>query len=234
MSVVLPSEFGEDATDDHVKIRLIAAAEEELIANGSGGLQMAAIAKRAGVSRATAFRRLGSLSDVVVLVAIRRAQRYIDAVQQLMAARTGVFSKLEAALIYTARELPTDVSIAAMITEYSATAHDPRVHEAAVGAMGEVVREGRRTGEIRTDIAFDDLIEFLVEQTYLAAEGPDRSEDAVRKRFRQWVIPAVEARGGPGGEIISRMTEIEDAVSAALAAVQGLTGQLLEGQTRDK
>ncbi|WP_232007185.1 TetR/AcrR family transcriptional regulator [Mycobacterium intermedium] len=210
---------------------MIHAAEEVFAETEPGAVQMEAIAKRAGVSRATAFRRMGSISEVVVQVAIRRAQRHIAAVQELMAAQTGVFAKVEAALIYTARELPTDASIAALIAQHSTGSNDPRVHEAAVGAMGPVVREGQRNGEIRTDVPFDDLIDFLVEQTYLAAEGVDRSEAAVRKRFRQFVVPAIEARDGHGGDILSRARELRDTAAATAAAAQSLVEQL-EGRTR--
>ncbi|SEH74336.1 regulatory protein, tetR family [Mycolicibacterium rutilum] len=223
---------GED--DDFVRTRLISAAEQEFAENAGGTVQMEAIAKRAGVSRATAFRRLGSISEVVVQVAMRRARRHIDAVQEVMAAESAVFAKIEAALIYTARELPTDASIAALIAQHSTAANDPRVHQAAVGAMGDVIREGQRRSEIRDDVELDDLIDFLVEQTYLAAEAIDRSETAVRKRFRQFVVPAIEARGGSGGEAIAQARELEAAAAAALAAAQRLTEQLEKGTSSDR
>lgn len=220
----------EDESEDFVRARLLRAAEQEFAEHEPGTVQMEAIAKRAGVSRATAFRRLGSFSEVVVQVALRRAHRHIAAVQELMAAETSVFAKVEAALVYTARELPTDAAIAAMIAQHSTAGNDPRVHEQAVEAMGAVVREGQRTGEIRSDVDFHDLIDYLVEQTYLAAEAADRSEAAVRKRFRQFIVPAIEARDGPGGEILSRARELQDTVAAALSAAQSLT-ERLQGRT---
>ena len=79
--------------------------------------------------------------------------------------------------------------------------------------MGPVLQEGQRNGEVRTDLELDELVDFLVEQTYLAAEDVDRSEEAVRKRFRHFVVPALEARDGDGGELISRTREVENAIS---------------------
>lgn len=228
MTADIFDDLGDD--DDYVRARLIAAAEQEFAENPDGIPQMEAIAKRAGVSRATAFRRLGSIHDVIVQVALRRARRHIAAVQELMTAQHGVFSKLEAALIYTARELPTDASIAALIAQHSTSVNDSRVHQAAVGAMSEVLAEGQRTGEIRDDVALDDLVDFLVEQTYLAAESKDRSEAAVRKRFQTFIVPAIEARQGPGGEVLSRARELQETVTAALAAARSLTEQLEKGQ----
>ena len=114
----------------------------------------------------------------------------------------------------------------ALIAEHSASVRDPRVHAAAVGVMGPVLQEGQRNGEVRTDLPLDELIDFLVEQTYLAAEDVDRSEDAVRKRFRHFVVPALKARDGDGGELISRTREVDNAISAAVEALQNLASHL--------
>jgi AcrR family transcriptional regulator len=212
--------FGTD--DGTVKARLIRAADAEIAAFGSEALQMDAVAKRAGVSRATAFRQMGSVSEVLVQVALLRSQRHIAELHRLMDSKAGVFAKLEVALVYTARELPTDPAIAALIARHSASVHDSRVHQISKGLLGPALREGRRHGEIRTDLELDVLVDFLVEQTYLAAEEIDRSEDAVRTRFQRFVIPALEVRGCSGGEYASRIREVQHAVSTAQEALQNL------------
>src|SRR5271167_52502 len=112
---------------------------------------MEAVAKIAGVSRATAFRQLGSVSEMLVQVALLRARRHVAAVESVMAARTGVFAKLEAAMVYTTRELPTDPSIAALIARHSETVHDPRVHQVAEDAVGAILLQGQRTSQVRND-----------------------------------------------------------------------------------
>ncbi|MGB8391496.1 TetR/AcrR family transcriptional regulator, partial [Mycobacterium sp.] len=179
--------------DGSVRARLIRAADVEVDEQGVDGLRMETVAQRAGVSRATAFRQLGNVSELLIQVALLRAERHIQAVQHLVRTKSGAFAKIEAALIYTARELPTDPAIVALIARHSASVHHPRVHETAVRVMGPVIEEAQRHGEIRTDVGLDDLIDFLVEQTYLAAEDVDRSEASARKRFRRFIIPALEA-----------------------------------------
>jgi hypothetical protein len=157
---------------------------------------------------------------------MHRAQRHIDAVYEIMRTKTGAFAKLEAALVYTARELPTDPAITVLIAQHSASVHDPRVHEAAVGIMGPVLQEGQRSGEIRNDVPLDELVDFLVEQTYLAAEELDRSEPMVRRRFRLFVAPALESRSGKGGEYLSNSREVQDALNAAMEAIANLAARL--------
>ena len=121
--------------DGTVKDRLIRAADAEIAARGIVAVQMETIARSAGVSRATAFRQLGSVAELLVRVALMRARRHTAAVEAVMATKAGVFAKLEAAMVYTTRELPTDPSISALIARHSASVHDPHVHKVAVDAV---------------------------------------------------------------------------------------------------
>jgi AcrR family transcriptional regulator len=216
--------------DGTVKDRLIRAADAEIAARGIIAVQMETIARSAGVSRATAFRQLGSVSELLVQVALMRARRHTAAVEAVMATKAGAFAKLEAAMVYTTRELPTDPSIAALIAQHSASVHDPHVHKVAVDAVRPVLEEGQRNGEVRDDLEIDELVDFLVEQTYLAAEEFDRSADEVRRRFRHFIIPGLAASGGPGGEHLSRTREVEDAVDTAIEALSNLADQLQRGR----
>ncbi|TPG37304.1 TetR/AcrR family transcriptional regulator [Mycobacterium hodleri] len=216
------------ADDGTVKDRLIRAADTEIASRGINAVQMEVVAKIAGVSRATAFRQLGSVSEMLVQVARLRARRHTAAVATLMTTKTGVFAKLETALVYTARELPSDPSIAALIAQHSESVHDPRVHQVAVEAIGPVLDEGQRSGQVRTDIGIGigEMVDFLVEQTYRAAEEIGRSDDETRRRFRHFIIPALAATNGSGGEHLSRTMEVEQAVDEALEALSNLADQL--------
>jgi AcrR family transcriptional regulator len=215
------------ATDDGtVRDRLIRAADAEISDRGIESIQMESVAVRAGVSRATAFRQLGNVAEMLVQVALLRARRNVAAVEALMATKTGVFTKLEAALLYTTRELPTDPSISALMAQRSASVHHPAVHRVAVEAMGPVLQAGQHSGEVRADLGIDELIDFLVEQTYIAAEELDRSETAVRRRFRHFIVPALAASGASAGERLSLAREAEDAVTEAIDALTNLAGHL--------
>src|SRR4051794_18634750 len=145
---------------------------------------MEAVAKRAGVSRATAFRQIGTIYELLVQVGLSHAKRHESGARAAMAEACDTLAKLEAALIYSARELPHDRSVYGLITQHSTSSHHPDVHLTGVRLFTPVLLEGRSNGEIRSDVTTDELVDFLLEQTYLAAEADDRSEDAVRRRFR--------------------------------------------------
>ncbi|MCT7657156.1 TetR/AcrR family transcriptional regulator [Mycobacterium deserti] len=218
--------------DGTVRDRLIRAADTEITERGIESIQMETVAVRAGVSRATAFRQLGSVPELLVQVALLRARRHTAAVESLMAKKAGVFTKLEAALLYTTQQLPTDPSITALIAQRSSV-HHPRVHQMAVEAMGAVIQEGQRNGEVRTDLEIDELTDFMVEQTYIAAEELDRSDAAVRRRFRHFIVPALAASSS-AGERLALTREAEDAVGVALDALTNLARHLQRDEQPQK
>ena len=224
----------DDASNGSAKARLLRAADAEIAERGISAIQMEAIAKRAGVSRATAFRQLGSLSEAVMQVALLRAERHIENSRPLLEAKTGAFDRIEVGAIYNVRELPKDPAIVALMAQRSASVRDPRVHAAAVQSIGWVLEQGQRNGEIRTDLPIDELVHFIVEQTFLAVEDVDRSERAVRKRVRHFIVPALEAREGRGGGFLSRTREVESAISAAVEALQNLSRQMNARDAREE
>nr|WP_165965030.1 TetR/AcrR family transcriptional regulator [Mycobacterium eburneum] len=213
--------------DTAVRTRLIEAASAEFDERGvDTAIPMDVIARRAGVSRATAFRQLGSVTEVLVHVALLRAERHIAAVSELVAAEVGVFTKIEAAIAYCARELPTDPVIVELMRRGSASVGDARVHAAASDVIAGVVVAGQREGQIRDDIHVDDVVDFLVEQTYLAAERGEVTDDAARARFRRFVVPALAARGRLDGDVADDLTEVRRAAQAIDAALTRITDRL--------
>jgi AcrR family transcriptional regulator len=209
-----------------VRDRLIRAADAEVTERGIDGVQMEAVAHRAGVSRATAFRQLGSISEMLIQVALLRSRRYVAAAETVMATKKGVFAKLEAALLYTTHQLPTDPSVTAFIAQRAASVHHPMIHQMAIKAMGTVIRDGQASGEVRTDVTLDELVDFMVEQTYLAADEIDRSDAAVHRRFRNFIVPALSTSRESAGAHLTLASEAEDAVTAAIDALTDLAAHL--------
>ncbi len=100
----------------------------------------------------------------------------------------------------------------------------------AVDAMGPVLQEGQRNGEVRNDLEIDELIDFLVEQTYIAAEELDRSADAAYADvFAISSFRRLAGLRGVGGERLSWTREAEDAVDTAIEALSNLADQLQRG-----
>jgi AcrR family transcriptional regulator len=174
-----------------VRDRLIAAADDELAENGSLTGRFEAVAHRAGVSRATAYRQLGSVSELLTQVGLRRSEKYVAGLREVMEGEDGALEKIEAALIYSARELPNEPIVLDLISRHSASVVDPEVYELITDVMGPPLTAGQATGELRDDIDLESVLEYLIEQSYLATHAPDRSGWAVRRRFRLFIEPAI-------------------------------------------
>lgn len=179
-----------DARTGTVRDRLIEAADEELAEYGTLTGRFEAVAHRAGVSRATAYRQLGSISELSTQVGLRRAQKYVRGMREVMNRVDGALAKIEEVMVYAARELPNDPVVLDLISPPFA-AIDPEVRRLIIEVLWSPLAAGRRAGAVRTDIGVEVLIDYLTEQSYLTTHGRDRSERAVRQRFRLFIAPAV-------------------------------------------
>jgi AcrR family transcriptional regulator len=179
---------------DCLRARLIAAADDELAEYGSLTGRFEAVAHRAGVSRATAYRQMGSVSELLTQVGLRRAHKYLDDLYAVIDRERGVLAKLEAALLYGAQVLPDEPIVLNLIARQFTSGREPEVYEMINDLVLPVVTAGQNSGEIRDDIDPDSIIDYIVEQSYFATHARDRSVQAIRRRFRTFIEPAITPR----------------------------------------
>jgi len=209
-----------------VQARLVRAADEEMRIRETTAVSIAAVAERAGVSRATAFRQLGNAARMIIQVGLYRAHRHIDRAGEIATTQPDVFAGIEEVMVYNARELPKDPVIKALMAQRSASVQDPDIRAITEKISGPTLAAGQAAGIIRSDVPIRELIDFLVEQTYLAAEYPDRSEHAARHRFRAFVAPALRpqfpsvsaAKDLPDAGLDSALAAAADAIAVARSA----------------
>jgi AcrR family transcriptional regulator len=218
-------------TDESVKMRLVRAADEEMRIQGTASVTMAAVADRAGVSRATAFRQLGGTSKMIIQVGLYRARHHIERAREIVDAQPDIFMKLEDLKVYTTQALPEDPVILALMAQRSAAILDEDIRAVNDELSGPILLAGQAAGIVRNDISVREIIDFLVEQTYLAADYPDRSEQAARHRFRTFIAPALRPQpvaaamqrsNLPGAELDSALSQAADAIASARAAASRL------------
>jgi len=180
---------------------------------------MEAVAKGAGVSRATAFRQMGIISELLV----QRSATPSDTSRQPAPQWRGppIPWPNWRQRSSSARELPNDRPVYGLIEQHSTSSHHPGVHLTGVRVLTPVLLDGR-SGEIRSDVSTDELVDFLLEQTYLAAEADDRSEDAVRRRFRHFIAPALMPPGTAEHARPNSESELRTALRRTLTAVEDL------------
>jgi AcrR family transcriptional regulator len=177
--------------------RLVSAADAALLDVDIDAVTIQAVALAAGVSRATAFRQLGTREDMIVAVAMLRAARYARSCVAEMHHYTSVFDMIEIAFLYLARELPADPVMRALFMVQTAADIGDEAGELATATLGPVIEQGRSCGVIRTDVSAERVMSWIVEQLYLAIQQPDRADDAVRERVRLFLIPALTPDRAP-------------------------------------
>jgi AcrR family transcriptional regulator len=190
-------------------------------------LTIEAVAQEAGVSRATAYRYLGSREELLHRAALALAAGHIERCATILGRTTTVAARVEESFAYVARETSRDALLQLLLHSPRSSVIDTALREMSADMMGTAVREGQTDGQVRSDISADELISFLIEQLYVV-ERLGRDEPQTRLWVRQFVLPALRPPEGPD-------RGLKPQLRVALAEVQRKLAELddLVGVTRD-
>jgi AcrR family transcriptional regulator len=205
--------------------RLVSAADTALLDVDIDAVTIQAVAVAAGVSRATAFRHMGTREDMIVAVAMLRGARYARTCAIEMDRCTSVFDKIETAYLYLTRELLDDPVMRALFMVQTAADIGDEASELAMATLGPVIDQGRANGIIRTDVSAERIMAWIVEQLYLAIQQTDRTDAAVRERVRLFLIPALtpdRITMSRSGHWTVQLDAVSDALSHAVEATNVL------------
>lgn len=203
-------------TGPSVLDRLVHAADAALEDVDVEALTIDAVAAAAGVSRATAFRHMGTQADMIVAVGMLRATRYARSCAAEMDHHVTVLGKIEAAFLHLARELPADPVMRAMFVVQTASDIGDEASELTMATLGPVIDRGRSIGVVRADVSTERVVSWVVEQLYLAMQQPDPTGDAARERVRLFLIPALRPQQRDATLSVDWRTQLDE-ISAALS-----------------
>jgi AcrR family transcriptional regulator len=213
-----------DGEQGSVLDRLTRAADRVLRRDGVDGASLDTVAIEAGVSRATAFRQLGGRDQMIVTVALWRARCYATECTTLMGRHAGAFAKLEAVFVYLVAALSNDAVLQELFALRPADDLGPGAHALAVATLGPVIDEGRSVGELRTDVSVDEMVDWTTEQLINAVRQKDRSDEAVVRRVRMFLTPALAEHSIEAlpSNVRSRIDTLESALGQATNALKAL------------
>lgn len=158
----IPGQRGGSLPDPSVAPRVIEAVLDELAASGRDGLSMDRIARRAGVSKVTIYRRWRTKDELLVAAYEQLSRPFPDLA-------TGTLSGDLDALLAVVYEGAADPRYAVVLTELvAAAATDPdlRPHLDAVSdnwqaGIRQMLTDAQQRGELDADVATDLLAEVL-------------------------------------------------------------------------
>ena len=181
---------------EHVRQNVLAAALEELAANGFDGATVAGVAKRSGVHETTVYRRWVTRENLFVAALLERSAEAIPAPdtgstrEDLLAMVRGVIAyagSAEGTAVLRAALLPVDDAYAGAREAFWAR----RLH-----ALSPVVTRGIERGDVRADIDARLLLEMLVAPIHgrLLLTGEPVDDDFAQQLVDQALTGAASAR----------------------------------------
>ena len=181
---------------EHVRQNVLAAALEELAANGFDGATVAGVAKRSGVHETTVYRRWVTRENLLVAALLERSADAIPAPdtgstrEDLLAMVRGVIAyagSAEGTAVLRAALLPVDDAYAGAREAFWARRLD---------ALSPVVMRGIERGDVRADIDARLLLEMLVAPIHgrLLLTGEPVDDDFAQQLVDQALSGAASAR----------------------------------------
>ena len=207
-----------DAASGNVRGRLERALTEHLASLPSHDLReisVEAVAQVAGVSRATAYRYLGSRDDVLYRAAIMLAEAHMERCGEILSRAPTMAARLEEAFAYTVRETTGDVLLQLLLRSPRAEAIDAALRAMTVDLFWSAVRAGQEDGQVRNDVTAEELIAWQVEQLYVVVRLA-LDEEQARLYVRRFMVPALGPPGERGGGVKPQARAVLDDVQRRL------------------
>jgi AcrR family transcriptional regulator len=181
-----------------LRASIIDAATVAFASGGATATTIDDVARAAGVSRATVYRYAGGRDDLIVQVALRRFDEWVDGVVTHVARFDTVADIITEAIVWTARTVEHDPSLGALFAAGTATAASnvltKRSSRSATSTwhhrFGDLLRE--HAGELRSGLDAGDVADHVLTVLLDELARPHhRSERQLRDNLTRWVLPAV-------------------------------------------
>ncbi len=202
--------WGRDAplTDEQARERLIDAAERCFERHGVTKTTIEDIAREANVSRRTVYRYFAGRDELIVGVFMRETDQIFDDVVAFMEQQPTYADAAVESLLYAVDLIRDATYVQPLLDAESAAFTTSRVGASRVffdrvkEAAGPYFARIQEAGEVRADLEFDDVAEWLVRIMLSLLNTPSpvgRDRDGYRELLRTFMLPGLV--DDPGGEI---------------------------------
>ncbi len=201
---------------DRVAVDYLVTVDEDLV----GDIKIEDVARAVGVSRATAYRHFQDHDGLLLRGAVELAYRYAETLFARIAYLPTVPAKIEETLAYSAASR-ADKGVRSLLVAPKRPDDIRRaMNQISAKIMAPIYRAGQLDGQIRDDLAVEEIIIWLGEQRRILM-GMDSDEAAVRLWVRRFVLPAVRPPyvvGANPAEVRAAFGDLD----ARLGVIQGV------------
>jgi len=184
--------------------RILQAARTCFSRYGVHRTSMTDVAKAAGVSRQTLYNTISGRQELIEAVVVLRIEEMSDELRSVIDGQpTFVDAIVETSLasVELARkdpELTNLVETATTIRLFEIIAGPfPAIHEAVARLFRPLFETARRTGELRTDVSDDELVDWIRTVYLSLILRSDLDADAIRRVVRTYLVPSMTCSPPP-------------------------------------
>ncbi len=181
-------------------------------------VSLESVAAAAGISRATAYRAVSGIPDLLASTFAAHATDHVAELNRRINSTENTLDALEVVVTYTVESLQNDPVMAVLFPTVGMPPHD-LIYKLASDTVRPIVVRGQERGEIRSDTDAMDTTAWLFDCFARGLKDRNMSQEEARRMYRTYFVPALRPT----------VTSAEPARSSAAAAHLREALNLLEG-----
>jgi AcrR family transcriptional regulator len=205
----------EEKTGDDMIQRVIDAAATCVERIGLDATTVDDIAREAGVSRATLYRRFGNRDEILAELLRQQARPYVDRSGAEAYQPTSLAQRIEIGTLHVVMEMPRNRWLKAMFDSGIRRSNFALIQSVyqqfAKVTLWPALEAARVSGELRSGLEVPEISDWLLrEYILLVSDGP-WEEPALRRRIQRFILPVLIAdRAGASEPGIAAAEESPD------------------------
>lgn len=193
------------ARDEDVIQRAIDAAAHCIDHLGLEKTSMEDIAREAGISRATLYRRFGNREAILTALLQQQARPFVEESIRIMALCNSFAELIERATLYAVANMPNNRFLRAMfesgVSRSNLDLIRPVYQQLVNATLLPALQVARANGELRPGLAEDEVSEWLMRDFLQLVLDAPLDEARLLSHIRQFMLPVLIAERMPRAEL---------------------------------
>ncbi len=168
--------------------RLIKSALELL--NAGEAISLESVAAAAGISRATAYRSVSGIPDLMASTYVAHAEHHLAELYRQLEGVEHTIDALEVVVIYTAQSLQSDPVLTTLFPGSGMPPHE-LTDKLAADSVRPIIARGQERGEIRADTDAMDITTWLFDSFARGLMDRRMDPEESSRMFRTFFVPAL-------------------------------------------